>query len=198
MPAHPRPTFHYYLRDGTEVVLGPVTPDDRQRMVDGLKRLSPQSRYLRFFTGLREFTPAQLDYFTHVDQVDHVAWGAQDPNKPGRPGMGLARFARLADRTGTAEFAVTVVDDYQRKGLGSLLLAVLYAAAERRGIDRLTALVLPDNDTMFNWMESLGGQVRIEATGYEIDLPVGDRPGTAGGAWRKFIGLVEQVRPWNP
>jgi GNAT superfamily N-acetyltransferase len=195
-PPHPR-SFEYRLRDGTEVLLSPVLPEDRDRIRAGFHRLSPASRYLRFFAGTAELSDEQLRYFSEVDQVDHVAWGAVDPRVPGRPGLGLGRFARTEADPGRAETAVVVADEVQRKGLGTVLLAVLYLEAEIRGVRALTALVLPENHFALDWFLSLGATVEMRAEAYELELPV-NRAALAGvdtASARRFARLVAELEP---
>jgi GNAT superfamily N-acetyltransferase len=162
----------FALRDGTEVLLRPVLPLDRERIRAAFHRLSLQSRYLRFFTGKSELSDELLTYFSEVDQVSHVAWGAVDPRSPELPGVGLGRFARLADDPTWAEAAVAVADEFQRKGLGGVLLAILYLEAEARGVRALTALVLPENHFALEWFQSLGATFELKPDAYQLELPV--------------------------
>ncbi len=146
------------LRDGTAVTLRPVTPDDREEIRRGLLELSPQSRYLRFMHVATLPTDELLDYLTQVDQRDHIAIGAsiESPDLKTERGVGIARFVRLDGLRDTAEAAITVVDDMQRRGLGTVLLVELLRAAKARGIRRIRAEVLADNDTMRMILERAG------------------------------------------
>ena len=136
------------LEDGTPVLLRPVTPEDRERLVVGMAQLSADSRYFRFFTPSPRLTEEQIRYFTEVDQENHVAWIAVNPVLPGQPGLGIGRFVRRDDRPSVAEFALTVIDAAQRKGLGSALLAVLYVLAQERDVRTFQGIVLPENRVM--------------------------------------------------
>lgn len=171
-----RKGFLLTLDSGPRVFLGPVLPEDRWRLVDGLDQLSPASRYLRFFTGLKQFAPRQIRYFTHVDQVDHVAWGALDPSRPRWPGVALARFVRLQNEPDVAEFALVVVDAWQRRGLGTLLLAVLTIEARRRHIRLLRGLVLPENRPVCRWTAALGARISTGPELCTIELCVAAEP----------------------
>jgi len=131
------------LRDGSAVLIRQVHRDDAPLLADGFARLSPQSRRLRFLRRKDELTPAELRYFTDVDHHDHEAIGALD-HRGGR-GVGIARYVRDADDPHAAEIAVTVVDDWQGRGLGTELLAQLSGRARAEGIRRFTALVSADN-----------------------------------------------------
>jgi GNAT superfamily N-acetyltransferase len=143
------------LDDGTRAQLRLVRPDDKQLMLDAWERLSPESRYRRFFAAKASLTDAELRYLTEVDNVDHVAIGATRRRRGKVEALGIARFIRLADRPLVADAAVTVVDDAQRKGLGRILLSRLIAAGRERGIERFSCDVLADNDGMRGLIRSL-------------------------------------------
>ncbi|PRP91532.1 Acetyltransferase Pat [Enhygromyxa salina] len=137
------------LADGTPVRLRPIQPSDKDQLARGLARLSPESRYLRFFTEKSHLSTQELAYLTEVDGVDHFALVAV--HRETGEGIGVARFVRLApegDDAGdahVAEAAVVVLDEFQNRGLGSLLLRRLSAAALERGIDRFAAEILGEN-----------------------------------------------------
>lgn len=190
-----RPGFVYRLNDGSDVFLGPVLPEDAWRLRDGVQRMSPSSRYLRFFEGLSEITPAQVRYFTRVDQRNHVAWGVLEMGGYPWPGLGIGRFARLADRPQAAEWAVAIVDDYQHRGLGSALLAILYLEAEQRDLKSLTALVLPENQFVLDWIDRLGAQIEEQPDAYETEMPVDRHALAATKTGRRLLRLMEQLQP---
>src|SRR5690606_21714056 len=105
------------------------------------------------------------------------------------------RFARLEDRPTAAEWALAIVDPHQSRGLGSALLAILYLEAEARKIRTLTALVLPENRFVLQWLGNLGAAIERRPDAFEIDLPV-DRAGlqaTASG--QRLAALIEELEP---
>src|SRR5215468_5073520 len=166
------------LRDGSKVVIRPVQRDDAPLLADGFARLSPRSRRLRFLRTKDELTPAELRYFTDVDHHDHEALGALD--HPGGRGVGVARYVRDAGDPHAAEIAVTVVDDWQGRGLGTELLAQLSGRARSEGICRFTALASADNTVVAALLRSASaGVVRREhgTVEYEITLAPGGEPG---------------------
>lgn len=167
-----RQLVEYRLRDGRAVLLGPVGPQDKQRLRDGIARLSRNSRYLRFFSPTAQLTEEQLDYLVNVDQVNHVAWGALEPVRPHLPGLGLGRFVRDRDQPEVAEMAVAVVDDWQGRGLGTVLLGLLWLSARHRGITALRSLILPENDITRHWLIALGAAMRNRGDHFECELPV--------------------------
>jgi GNAT superfamily N-acetyltransferase len=178
------------LRDGSRVRLRRVEPADKALLIDGFTRLSPESRYRRFLAPIPELTDAQLRYFTEVDHHDHEALAAIDPST-GR-GVGVARFIRLHDRPCVAEAAVTVADDWQDRGLGTLLLDALAERARDEGITTFTGLLLASNHEMLELLEHVA-RVRIvdRQTGtveVEVDLPEGGLGPGAGKILRAYRG----------
>lgn len=159
------------LRDGSEVLTGPVGPADAPLLADGFARLSARSRQLRFLGPKKRLTPAELRYLTEIDHHDHEALGAVD-RASGR-GVGVARYVRSAGDAAVAEIAVTVVDEWQCRGLGTELLAQLAQRAREEGICRFTALVGAGNVAMTMLVRTTGGYLvqRDSATLlYEIPL----------------------------
>jgi GNAT superfamily N-acetyltransferase len=98
-------------------------------------------------------SPRQLRYLAEVDHTNHEALIAFDAG--GREGVGVARFVRLDGGT-DAEAAVTVVDDWQGRGLGTALCGLLAERAREVGVTRFTALLLAGNSQMQDVMASLG------------------------------------------
>ncbi len=174
------------LRDGRPVILRPLVAADAEGLRRGLALLSPRSRYLRFHAAVDHLTEAQAKMLADVDQVDHVAIAAVDPARPDLPGIGVARFVREHDDPTVAEAAVTVLDDYQGLGLGTLLLAALAASARSHGVRTLRNYVLTSNPGMLELLTTLG--CRREPLGNDVeqvdfDLPddLADLPHTPAG-----------------
>lgn len=166
-----RRTLHVSLRDGTGVVIRPIVPEDAPRLADAFERLSERSRYRRFMGSVTKLTPALLEYLTRIDYVDHFAWVALTEDGQG---LGVARYVRAKDDPTIAEAAVTVVDDYHGRGLGTLLLEALGAVALENGITHFRAYVLSSNAPMMDLLHSLGARTTIDSPGTvaaDIDLP---------------------------
>jgi RimJ/RimL family protein N-acetyltransferase len=159
------------LRDGSKVVIRQVRSADAPLLADGFARLSPESRRLRFLRRKDGLSAAELRYFTDVDHHHHEALGALD-RADGR-GVGVARYVRDTDDPQAAEIAVTVVDDWQGRGLGTELLAQLSGRARAEGIHRFTALVSADNAAMTALLRSASADPVHREYGtveYEIEL----------------------------
>jgi GNAT superfamily N-acetyltransferase len=154
-----RRTVHLELRDGCRVLLRPVVPEDKERLVQGLDRLSPASRYRRFMTAVARIPPKQLAYFTELDYVNHYAVGAITLDEPGAPGVGVARYVRLVEEPEVAEVAVTIIDEYQGRGLGKLLLRALAAVAAEHGIQTFQAEIMGDNHGARALVTGLGARI---------------------------------------
>lgn len=143
------------LRDGARVTLRPIRPDDKDRLCEAFERLGEDSRYRRFFSPMPTLPPAMLRYLTEVDHHDHEALVAQDASTG--EGLGVARYVRTqGGPPDEAEAAVTVVDDWHGRGLGSVLLRALADRARDEGIATFTALVQGDNPRAIRALSALG------------------------------------------
>jgi GNAT superfamily N-acetyltransferase len=157
------------LADGTPVTLRHIRPDDAAELARGFARLSPESRYRRFFGGVNVLTDKILRYLTVVDGHDHVALVAtrvgDGPDGSGEVGLGVARFVRLTDEPTVAEAAITVVDEVQGRGLGGILALTLARAARERGIEHFRGEILADNPSARQLLEEVGAVMRVEDEG---------------------------------
>lgn len=174
------------LRDGSEVIIDQVHRTDAHLLAEGFARLSDETRRLRFLSAKPRLSAAEVRYFTHVDHHDHEAIGAMVPAD--ERGVGLARYIRDVEDPEVAEFAITVADDWQGRGLGTELLHRIMKRAREEGILRFAALVEADNDTMIHILHELGGELRETgsgggAVGYEVTLPT-------GGDHRQILALL--------
>lgn len=166
--------FTLPLRDGELVDFRPVKQNDKETIQKGMLALSSKSRYFRFFSPILKLSDTQLYNFTEIDQQNHVAWIALAHNEPERRGLGVARFIRIQNQPEIAEFGIVIIDSYQQRGLGTILLAVLYRMASIKGIKILRGFVLPDNKVMSSWLGRLGAVGVYENGVYRMDLTVSD------------------------
>jgi RimJ/RimL family protein N-acetyltransferase len=157
------------LPDGAQVLLRPIRADDKRMLADGLRRLSPESVQRRFLTPKRSFSRAELRYLTEVDGRDHVALVAENPAEPARRLIAVGRFVRLRDDPEAAEVAITVADDFQGRGLGSILGEHLAHSARNRGIRRFTATMSSQNVPAHRLMAKLTKHLEQQHVGGGVD-----------------------------
>jgi RimJ/RimL family protein N-acetyltransferase len=155
------------LRDGSEVLVRPIRADDKAALTDAFERLSDETRYQRFLSPLPELRPMDLVYLTEVDHHDHEALVAFGPDGAV---VGVARYVRPAARPESAEFAITVADEWQRRGLGTALLKLLSTRARAEGVQRFSASVLAENHEMLGLLEKLGTFRVLRAEGAVVEV----------------------------
>ena len=144
------------LLDGRTLLVRAIRPDDKPALLDGLRRLSAESAYARFFQLKRKATPNELTYFTEVDFASHVAIvgileGASSV-------VGAGRYIVCEDVEGmrAAEIAFAVDDAHQGLGIGTTLLCHLVKIARAAGVSEFRASVLSDNHKMLRVLAHSG------------------------------------------
>lgn len=143
-------------KDGREVMFRLLRPSDKGALLDGLKRMSVESRYKRFFTPRESLNPVELAYLTEIDQRRHFAIAVGFPDGDDlQIGLGVGRFVCDADAPHRAEAAVAVVDDAQGLGLGKMLFARLITAARERGVTEFHLDILPENAAMLGLLKGM-------------------------------------------
>ena len=161
--------------DGGVVHLRPIRPADAPALVEFHARLSPRTRYLRYFGPYPQIPPRDLERFTVVDHHDHVAF----VGILGGEIVAVGRYVRLGESSPSAEVAFVVRDDHQGRGLGSILLEHLAAAARESGLRRFEAEVLAENHQMVRVFREAGYQVSREyaegALHLEFDVAATER-----------------------
>lgn len=167
------------LRDGVRVRLRPIAPEDKALLAASFERLSEQSRYRRFLTAKSKLSSAELAYLVDVDHSDHEAIVAIEPATGTM--LGIARYVRAKQDPELAEVAVTVADDWQRRGVGRALLDRLTYRARREGIRRFSALVLSENRPALGLLEDVGETRRRRSAG-ELELLIELPPSRGMGA----------------
>jgi GNAT superfamily N-acetyltransferase len=166
------------LRDGSHVLVRPVRPDDKPLFVAGFERLSDESRYLRFMGHKKALSLRDLEFFTELDHADHEAIGALDPFTG--EGLAVARYMRHREDRHLAEAAVVVLDEWQGKGLGSLLLDRLVQRARAQGIERFCASLFTDNRAMLALFQRIGELEVVDHEGGTIAISVSLHVGDEG------------------
>jgi GNAT superfamily N-acetyltransferase len=184
------------LRDGIKVHVRPIVPEDEPMLHEAVAAMSERSVYFRFFSPLKRMPDAMahrlavVDYdarFAIVATTHRAVKGGLAPETtglarpdPGHPSTGKERIVGVAryDRapgTDAAETAVAVIDEFQRRGLGSALLTILARVAQEHGIRTFSLIVLPENTQMLGMLRKMGWihQAKLSGGVYEItfDLP---------------------------
>jgi L-amino acid N-acyltransferase YncA len=146
-----------------------IRAEDQDALAALFARMSPESRWRRYFAPKPRLTGAELVYLTDIDHLTHEAVAAVDDD--GRI-IGVARYAQTSDRD-TVEIAVEVDDDHQRNGLGRALVTTVMLSASGRGYRRMVATILWENWPARSLFKSLGfcafrsgdGVVELQANG---------------------------------
>jgi GNAT superfamily N-acetyltransferase len=153
------------LRDGTLILIRPIRYDDKWLLEAELESLSEKSVQRRFLAPKPRYTRSELRYLTEVDGWNHMALVAESPVRFGRRILGVARYVRDREDPAKAEVAIEVVDDFQGRGLGTLLVEELGRRARMRGISRFAATMASENIPAQRLFRRLTGQTALHHLG---------------------------------
>lgn len=145
----------FQLRDGTAVTIRPIRPEDEPLIIDLHARHSEHTIRMRFFSLIKTHSRDSLIRLCHLDYDREMALAAVEKTTEGPRFLGVSRYS-LDPETGSAEFALVVVDSHQKQGLGRHLLIRLIEIARQRGVKRLVGEVLNENTPMLSLTASLG------------------------------------------
>jgi RimJ/RimL family protein N-acetyltransferase len=137
------------LRDGARLRLRPIRPEDQDRLITFYDRLSRHTAYQRFFTVMKRLPPNWAHLLANVDYERRLALLAEHGLPEDPELVGVARYEPTG-QADMAEIAFVIQDGWQNRGLGTLMLDALLAAAEARGIRRFRAYVLASNARMID------------------------------------------------
>ena len=175
-----------HLRDGTPVVARPLAPTDRAYVAEGYRLLSPDARYQRFWVRDGQIIgDAMLDRLLTGALPNHAIWTVFDPTREGFPGLGAASFWRSTEDPTDAEISATVLDRDQGRGVGTLLLSILWLLAYRHGIETFTGYTMPENIAALRWMQATGARGEWDGYNAVYRWELGDLdaiPETSAGA----------------
>lgn len=158
---------HAVLGDGATVELRPIRPSDRDALAAFHERQSAESIYFRFFQHRPKLSSRELDFFTNVDYVDRMAFVAL----VGGELVAVARYEK-GESNDEPEVAFFVDDNHHGRGLATLMLEYLAAAARSQGYDTLTASVLPENYAMLGVFRKAGFAAKTRFDGGVIGVEV--------------------------
>ncbi len=154
--------IEFRLIDGTSVLIRMLNQDDKEELKIGFEKLSTKSKYRRFFVPISSLSNSQLKHLTEIDNKNHLALCAYIVSQDGMFGIGIARYFMVEDEPETAEFALTIIDEYQSQGLGTELLNLLIHCARKNGIRKFIGYMLAENSSMLKILKHLGAQIRRE------------------------------------
>ncbi len=143
------------LRDGTTVLIRPISEEDVELERRFIEQLSAQSNRFRFLGQIKSASPEMLKRFTHVDHATEVAFVALIDDGGTKREIGVSRYSARADGL-RCECAVAVSDEWHNRGLGTLLMQHLIEVARRRGIEVMYSLDARDNQAMRELADHLG------------------------------------------
>ncbi|GIZ51779.1 bifunctional acetate--CoA ligase family protein/GNAT family N-acetyltransferase [Noviherbaspirillum aridicola] len=143
------------LRGGGQFTLRPVRPDDAEMLQDFVRRMSPESRYFRFVSTMRELPLRMLARFTLIDYDREMALVAVHEGRI----IAVSRYVTNPDLD-SCEFSLAVADDFNGQGLGSRMMYAIMDAARAKGLKQIEGLVLTNNAPMLRLMRSLEFEVR--------------------------------------
>lgn len=160
------------LRNGLEVTIRPLQPDDREAMARAVRLLDRESIYTRLFSYRKELTPAALDRIMKVDPEREVALVVTTGTPPAHTIIAGCRYIELDADDGrrVAEVAFMVEEDYQGQGIAGRLLRHLIAIARARGMKAVEADVLRQNASMLRVFERCGLPMRTRAEAGSVHL----------------------------
>ncbi len=171
-PDYPR--WSETLRDHSHVLIRPISKQDNSAERAFIEQLSPDARRFRFLGQVRRPSERVIEQFTDIDYVHDVAFVAVTPEDSHERIVGVSRYS--TDQGGlNCECAVTVSDEWQQKGLGTLLMKHLIEVARARGIRRMTSIDSAENLQMKDLAKFLGFRTRVDPDDasqvlHELDL----------------------------
>jgi RimJ/RimL family protein N-acetyltransferase len=152
------------LRDGTQIFFRPVKPTDEPALAEMLYSLSRESVRTRYFTATMTFPHKDVQRLTNIDYHQDLAIVGCVPGPAGEEIVAITQYF-LDPKTGIAEVAFIVQDEWQQRGMGSFLLGYITKIARQRGVKRFFAKVLPTNKAMLNIFYNSGYPVHTEFDG---------------------------------
>ncbi len=135
--------------------LGSVRPHNKKQISDGLRDMSPETIRYRFLGSKRDFSERELKYLSELDGRNHYALGIEEREKQKR-GVGIVRLVRSSHSDSEAEIAITIIDQYQKMGLGSFFIDLIILAALERKIETLSFTFLPQNKAIVKLISRAG------------------------------------------
>ena len=170
-PASPPPYIETQLTDGEPILLRPILPTDQERLARAPEMMSAQALENRFLHPVHHIDRQLLRYLSRPDQQNHVAWGALPHNRRNHPGYGVARYF-LLDEPKRAEFSLSTVDEAQNRGLGTLMLALVWELALSQHVEYFYAEISVENYFLVRKLKQIGATAEREGSVYLVQFPL--------------------------
>jgi RimJ/RimL family protein N-acetyltransferase len=155
------------LRDGSAVFLRPIKPIDGALLLELFQKLSPETIYFRFLTHLERLQPEMLRQLVEIDYETHFALAAIITDDTKESIIGTCRYIVKEDGK-HAELTVILRDDWQRKGLGKLMVTRVVDIARSKGLASIGILLDYRNEGIKRVFASLGYPVSYEQSIIDI------------------------------
>ncbi len=185
---------------GMAFTIRPIRSTDGPALEEAFEQMSPESRYLRFFTTKNRLGSDLVSKLTDIDHSGHRAWVVFDPaadsSSPEGLGVAIARLISIPEDPGVAEAALVVADAFQGKGFGRLLLELLIGTAQGTGVEFIRFETLRRNVGMKKLLVGHDVEINRALSDREVlvfDLPVPedlDAEGVALGALYDVLRFV--------
>lgn len=153
--------------DGAAITIRPTCPADASMAQRFVRELSPEARYFRFLGTVRELTPQRLQRFVHIDHAREVALVALISRGGRDRQLGECRYA-VHPGGDSCEFALAVLDEWQRRGLGERLLSELIGIARTHGLRSMVGDVFASNAAMLRLALKLGFDVSVSTEEWSL------------------------------
>lgn len=157
------------LKDGTEVTLRPIRPEDEPMEHELIRGLSSETSRFRFFQIIKDLPHDALVRFCNIDYDREMAFIAETREADRRVEIGVSRLI-LESNKKRGEFAVVVADKYQGKGLGIKLVDMLIEVARDKNVEAIYGIVMSENTNMINLCEKLGFTTKREQDNVTVEL----------------------------
>jgi len=150
------------LNDGSHVLIRPLRPQDREREKAFIENLSPATRHQRFLGEIKEVGEQLLNQLMDVGTPQRVAYVALVHDNGELREVGISRYAQVDEQPLHCEFAVTIADEWQGKGLGALLMQHLIDEARNNGFQQMYSVDSAANYSMRRLAKQLGMRSAID------------------------------------
>jgi GNAT superfamily N-acetyltransferase len=156
---------YHEATDGQLIVVRPLLATDREQLGARYEELSSDARRARFGSPPDQLSTSELDRLLDLDYDNRFALAALLVDDGDDRGVGVARYARRSDDPHNAEVAVVVLDAFQQRGIGTMLLDDLARVARDHGIGTFSATVRWENTALLDSIRAAGATVTPDEPG---------------------------------